>query len=171
MVMPGAGKVTVAVRVPPGLISQTAPGAQPARVAGVSLRKVSSGFAKVRVKPVYVPGMTLAVLRNADSVSRSFTSMLTGPLPASKSTLPGVNVAPVTLTSKESSATPVGGVSWMVTDTAEAPGGGVIIDIEPLPQPIRIRVTNRYRRDTARRAFFMDHSSHQDWAWADWRIG
>jgi hypothetical protein len=38
--------------------------------------------------------------------------------------LPGLSVAPVTATSKDNSVTPVGGVSVIVSDTAEAPGAG-----------------------------------------------
>ena len=118
---PGDGKFTVDVSVPVGLISHTAPAAQPASVPVVPFLKVSSGFANVRFRLVYVPGATLAVFRNPDSVSRFSTSIRTGPRPASKSTLPGLSVAPVTLTSNESTLTPAGGVSVTVTDSAGLP--------------------------------------------------
>src|SRR5216683_2706926 len=122
MTIPDPGKLTVEVSIPIGLISQTAPTAQPASAAPASFLKVSSGLANVRVRLVNVPGVTVAVLRNADSVSSRFTSIWIGPLPPSRSTLPGLSVAPVTLTSNESSVTPAGGVSVIVTDTAEAAG-------------------------------------------------
>ena len=48
MVTPLPGKVKVEVSVPVGLISQTAPGAQPASVAPVPFMKVTSGLLKVR---------------------------------------------------------------------------------------------------------------------------
>src|SRR6266567_1606694 len=121
IVRPGDGKFTVDVSVPVGLISHTAPVAQPASVPVVPFLKVSSGFANVRFKLVYVPGATLAVFKNPDSVSRFSTSIRTGPRPASKSTLPGLSVAPVTLTSNESTLTPAGGVSVTVTDSAGLP--------------------------------------------------
>ncbi|OLE17159.1 MAG: hypothetical protein AUG83_00210 [Acidobacteria bacterium 13_1_20CM_4_57_11] len=75
MTIPEPGKLTVEVSVPVGLISHTAPTAQPASAAPVSFLKVSSGLANVRVRLVNVPGVTVAVLRNADSVSSCFTSI------------------------------------------------------------------------------------------------
>src|SRR5690349_9038568 len=105
MTSPGDGKFTMDVSVPEGLISHTAPGAHPASIPDVPFLNVNSGFANVRLRLVYVPGATLAVLRNADSVSSCSTSTRTGPRPASKSTPPGLRVAPVTLTSNESTVT------------------------------------------------------------------
>src|SRR5258706_15540059 len=159
MVIPGAVKLTFAVRVPLGLISHTAPTAHPAKVAPVSFRNVSSGFANVKVTPVYVPGITLAVFRNAASVSNCFTSMRTGPFPPSKSTLPGLNVAPVTLTSNDRNVNPLGGVSRIVTETAELPGGGALT--APPPQPKMMRAVKRNRTDTTKRvSFIRNHSSN-----------
>src|SRR5713226_6788301 len=127
MTIPDPGKLTVEVSIPIGLISQTAPTAQPASAAPVSFLKVSSGLANVRVRLVNVPAGTVAVLRNADSVSSCFTSIWIGPLPPSRSTPPGLSVAPVTLTSNDSSVTPVGGVSVIVTDTAAAAAPDVTV--------------------------------------------
>src|SRR5579859_109964 len=134
MTIPDPGKLTVEVSFPVGLISQTAPTAHPASAAPVLFLKVSSGLANVRSRLVNVPGVTLAVLRNADSVSSCLTSIRVGPLPPSKSTLPGLSSAPVTLTSNDRSVSPAGGVSVIVTDTAAAaaaaPAVTVIVAVE-----------------------------------------
>ena len=81
------------------------------------------------VRLVNVPGGTLAVLRNADSVSSCFTSIRVGPLPPSRSAFPGLSTAPVTFTSNDSSVTPCGGVSVIVTDTAAAPGAAAAVTV------------------------------------------
>src|SRR5713101_8403790 len=129
MTTPDPRKLIVEVSIPVGLISQTAPSAQPASAAPVSFLKVSSGSANVRVRLVKVPAGTVAVLRNADSVSSCFTSIWIGPLPPSRSTLPGLSVAPATFTSNDSSVTPAGGVSVIVTDTDAAPGDGGVVTV------------------------------------------
>src|SRR5206468_10566547 len=118
---PEPGKFVVEVSVPIGLISHTAPGAHPANVVPIAFLKVSSGLANVRARLVNVPGGTLAVLRNADSVSSRLTSICIGPLPARRSTLPGLSVAPVRVTSNDSKVIPAGGVSVIVKETAAAP--------------------------------------------------
>src|SRR6266478_2200121 len=129
MTIPDPGKLTVEVSIPVALISQTAPTTQPASAAPVSFLKVSSGLANVRVRLVNVPAGTVAVLRNADSVSSCFTSIWIGPLPPSKSTLPGFSVAPVTLTSNDSSVMPAGGASVIVTETAAAPAAAAAVTV------------------------------------------
>src|SRR5262252_9484334 len=163
MTSPGDGKFTMEVSVPVGLISHTAPGAHPARVMVVPFLKVSSGFAKVRFKLVYVPGDTPAVFKNADSVSSSSTSMRTGPRPASKSTPPGLSVAPVTLTSNESTVTPVGGVSVTVTDNADAPGRSGFV-MEPLQ--LKIKKTQAHKRiSTGKTDLFIRHTPEDESFW------
>src|SRR5258706_6955929 len=162
MVIPGAVKLTFAVRVPLGLISHTAPTAHPAKVAPVSFRNVSSGFANVKVTPVYVPGITLAVFRNAASVSNCFTSMRTGPFPPSKSTLPGLNVAPVTLTSNDRNVNPLGGVSRIVTETAELPGGGALTASTTKNDESGEQEQDRYN-DTCE--FHQEPLLQWNWAW------
>src|SRR6266852_141594 len=140
--IPDPGKSAVAVSGPVGLISHTAPAAQPASVAAVSFLKVSSGLANVRERLSNVPGATVAVLRNADSVSSCFSSIWTGPFPASRSMLPGLSVAPVTSTSKDNSVTPAGGV--YVTDLVVM----LVSDpqVAPLqPKPDRAQVTPRLK--------------------------
>src|SRR5215471_2344039 len=151
---PGDGKFTTEVSVPVGLIWHTAPGAQPARVMIAPFLNVNSGLAKVRFRLVYVPGFTPAVFKNADSVSSSSTSIRTGPRPASKSTPPGLSVAPVTLTSKESTVTPMGGVSVTVTDNMDAPGRTGLV-MEP-PQLYTTRTHRNKEPPTARMDLFMD---------------
>src|SRR5690349_16700967 len=122
--IPGGAKLTTEVSVPAGLISQTAPRAQPARGVAVLFWKVSSGLEKARFRLVYVPAGRVAVFRKADSVSSFRISIRTAPFPPSRSTFPGLSVAEATLTSKERIVTPAGGVSVMVIGTAKAPAEG-----------------------------------------------
>src|SRR5690348_8613040 len=160
MTSPGDGKFTMDVSVPEGLISHTAPGAHPASIPDLPFLNVNSGFANVRLRLVYVPGATLAVLRNADSVSSCSTSTRTGPCPASKSTPPGLSVAPVTLTSNESTVTPVGGVSVIVTDSMDAPGrNGLFME----PPQLKIKKTQPNKRQRVERTdLFMRHTPEHE---------
>ena len=120
---PEPGKFVVEVSAPIGLISHTAPGAHWANVVPTSFLKVSSGLANVRARLVNVPGGTLAVLRKTDSVSSRLISICIGPLPLSRSTLPGLSVAPVRVTSNDSKAIPAAGVSVIVNETVAAACG------------------------------------------------
>ena len=53
--------------------------------------------------------------------------MRIGPLPARRSTLPGLSVAPVTFTSNDNSVTPIDGVSVIVAETATAPAAAAAV--------------------------------------------
>src|SRR5712664_2938611 len=127
---------TVAVSVPDGLISQTFPEAHPASMAPVSLRNVSSGLEKMRLRLVKFPGAMFAVLRNAFSVSSFLTSIRMGHFPERRSTLPGFRVAHVTVTSNVKTVTPAGGASVRETRTCADCGPGPIIgELDEPPQP------------------------------------
>src|SRR5260370_1883116 len=78
---------TVAVSVPDGLISQTFPEAHPASMAPVSLRNVSSGLEKMRLRLGKISRASFSVLRKAILSSHFFTSHLFGALPERRSAI------------------------------------------------------------------------------------
>jgi hypothetical protein len=67
-----------------------------------------------------------------------------------------LSVAPVTLTSNESTVTPVGGVSVTVTDNMDAPGrNGLFME----PPQLKIKKTQANKRQRAERTdLFMRHT-------------
>ena len=91
-----------------------------------------------------MPGATLVVPRKPVSTSSRLTSIWIGPLPARRSTPPGFNAAPVTLTSNDMTVTPAGGASIIVRLAGVEPAGGGLLEELPLQPAIAVRLkTNR----------------------------
>jgi hypothetical protein len=108
-----------------GVIAHTEPTAHELAIEVLEALKITScGLLNVRLSPLYIPAVTLAVLKNAESACSWVTSICTGVLP-SRETVDdddeeeaGVRDASVSVIWKNSTETPVGGSSVMLSVTA-----------------------------------------------------
>src|SRR6266566_6153471 len=100
---------------------------------------VMRGLAKETMRLEYVPVGTLRLAKSADSVCKCSSSIFSGSLSMETGCLPeslGRSSAPVTSISKESTVTPMGGLSWMVKEACTILGvRGWLGELMPPLQP------------------------------------
>ena len=116
------------------------------------LKITSCGLANVSLRLLYVPAVTLAVLKNAESACNCVTSIWMGVLLLSSETgepVVGVRVASVKLTWKKRTETPAGGSSVMVIETGTVPADCVtavfitILELHPASRAVIMPVKKK----------------------------
>lgn len=111
---------------------------------------------KVKVRLVYVPAVTLALPRKAESVWSCVTFTGMGLVPGKSETLPGASVAPVRFSWKKRTVTPEGGVSVTVRLTGTVAGavagvfsGAGVTTEDWLPHPAMNNTNTAMKRRSA----------------------
>jgi len=120
-VIPSDGNVNVDVSAPVGLISQIAPTAQPASHGGSIVLKSEFWVGKRQVEARIRPRSHVGGTEKRCFGLQSLHFDADGTSAPEQVNVPGVSVAPVTLTSNESTVTPAGGVSVIVKDIGTPP--------------------------------------------------